>query len=61
MELEPHRIAARLGFDEPTIRRLGAGGYLHRLALSEPQIRARLYRAHLAHLHSQARGQTRKE
>jgi hypothetical protein len=61
MRPEPQRVAARLGLDETTIRRLEARGYLSRLALSEPQIRARLYDAHLAHLHPQARGQTRKE
>ncbi len=49
MQPEPHRVAARLGFDDTTIGRLAARGYLHRLALTEPQIRARLYRAHLAY------------
>jgi hypothetical protein len=43
-------MAARLGFDETTIRRLAARGHLHRLALTEPQIHARLYRGHVAYL-----------
>jgi hypothetical protein len=50
MQPEPQRVAARLGLDERTITRLGARGYLCRLALTEPQIRARLYHAHLAYL-----------
>jgi hypothetical protein len=54
MRPDPRRVAARLGLDEPTIRRLEVRGYLRRLALAEPQIHARLYHAHLAHLHSQA-------
>ncbi len=61
MHPEPQRVAARLGIDEPTIRRLAAGGYLSRLALTEPQIRARLYHGNLAHLRRHADGQTRKE
>ena len=51
------RMAARLGLDEPTIRWLEARGYLRRLALTEPEIHARLYHAHLAHLRSQAAGE----
>jgi hypothetical protein len=43
-------MAARLGFDETTIRRLAARGHLRRLALTEPQIHARLYRAYTAYL-----------
>ena len=50
MRPEPHRVALRLGLGEATIRRLQARGYLRRLALSEPEIRERLYRAHLAYL-----------
>jgi hypothetical protein len=50
MQPEPHRVAARLGFDEATISRLAARGHLRRLALTEPQIRARLYRAYTAYL-----------
>jgi hypothetical protein len=49
MQPEPHRVAARLGFDEATIGRLAARGHLRRLALTEPQIRARLYRGHVAY------------
>jgi hypothetical protein len=54
MQPEPDRVAARLGLDEPTIRRLEARRHLNRLALTEPQIRARLYHAHLAYLLAQA-------
>jgi len=43
-------MAARLGFDETTIRRLAARGHLRRLTVTEPQIHARLYRAHVAYL-----------
>ena len=56
MQPEPHRVAARLGLDEPTIGRLEARGHLRRLALTEPQIRARLYCAHLAFLLARAGG-----
>ena len=54
MQPEPYRVAARLGLDEPTIGRLEARGHLGRLALTEPQIRARLYCAHLAFLLARA-------
>jgi hypothetical protein len=57
MQSEPHRIAARLGFDETTIRRLAARGHLRRLALTEPQIHARLYRAYTAYLLARAGGE----
>jgi hypothetical protein len=60
MRPEPNRVASRLGLDEPTIRRLAARGHLQRLALTEAQIRGRLYHAHLAQLHSHADGQSRK-
>ena len=50
MRPKPHRVAVRLGLDEATIGRLQARGYLGRLALTEPEIRERLYRAHLAYL-----------
>lgn len=43
-----------MGFDEKLIGRLETWGHLRRLALSEPQIRARLYCAHLAYLSAQA-------
>jgi hypothetical protein len=43
-----------LGFGEPTIRQLETRGHLDRLALTQPEIRARLYRAHLAHLRAHA-------
>jgi hypothetical protein len=55
MRLEPERVAERLGLDPATIGRLQALGHLDRLALTDRQIRARLYNAHLVHLHS-ARG-----
>jgi hypothetical protein len=61
MHPEPEQVAARLGLDEPTIRWLQGRGLLRRLALTEPEIRARLYDAHLAHLRSRADGPTRKE
>ena len=57
MRPEPRRTAARLGLDQRTIRWLEAHGYLQRLALNEPEIRVRLYLAHLAHLRSQAAGE----
>ena len=58
---EPQQVAVRLGFDEPTIRRLEARGHLCRLAQTESEIRARLYYAYLAHLRPHADGQKRKE
>lgn len=61
MNADPHKVAARLGVDAETIRRLDARDHLPRLALSEARIRARLYQAHLAHLHRHSPGQTRKE
>jgi hypothetical protein len=48
MRPEPHHVAVRLGFDEATIRRLHARGHLSRLVLTEPEIRERLYHAHVA-------------
>jgi hypothetical protein len=54
MRPEPHRVAASLGFDETTICRLAARGHLCRLALTEPQIRVRLYRAYDAYLLTRA-------
>jgi hypothetical protein len=56
MRPKPHRVAVRLGLDEATIGRLQARGYLGRLALTEPEIRERLYRAHLAYLLTRAGG-----
>jgi hypothetical protein len=50
MRPEPRRTAERLGLDQGAIRWLEVHGHLQRLALSEPEIRARLYHAHLAHL-----------
>jgi hypothetical protein len=55
MQPEPDQVAARLGFDERTIRRLEARGHLRRLALTEPQIRARLSRAHHIYVLAQRR------
>ncbi len=45
-----HDIAACLGLDEATLRRLQARGYLRTFDLSEAEIRERLYRAHRRHL-----------
>jgi hypothetical protein len=56
MRPEPRRTAERLGLDRRTIRWLEAHGLLQRLALTEPEIRARLYHAHLAHLRSEGAG-----
>ncbi len=56
MRPQPHSVAARLGLDETTIRRLRARGHLPRLALTEPEIRERLYHAHLAHALAHAAG-----
>src|SRR6266511_4206087 len=47
---DPRQIAMRLGFDPLTIARLGSRGHLHRLALTEAEIRRRLYRAHRTYL-----------
>ena len=49
MRPEPRRTAERLGLDQRTIRWLEAHGHLRRLALTEPEIRARLYRAACRH------------
>jgi hypothetical protein len=50
MRPDLRRTAERLGLDRRTIRWFEAHGHLQRLALTEREIRARLYRAHLAHL-----------
>jgi hypothetical protein len=42
MRPEPHLVAARLGFDQSTIRRLQAHGHPSRLKLTEPEIHERL-------------------
>jgi hypothetical protein len=55
MQPHPDQVAARLGLDETTIARLQALGQLERLALTQPEISERLYRAHLAYLHAQRR------
>jgi hypothetical protein len=55
MQPHPDQVAARLGLDETTIARLRARGRLERLALTQPEIRERLYRAHLAYLDAQRR------
>jgi hypothetical protein len=47
MHPEPHQVAMRLGLDKATIGRLQACGYLSRLSLTDPEIRHRLYFAHL--------------
>jgi hypothetical protein len=61
MRPKPHSVAARLGLDEPCIRRLQARGHLCRLALTELEIRERLYHAHLAHALAQTDGNRRDE
>ena len=58
MHPELRKTAERLGLDQRTIRWLEAHGHLERLALTEPQIHARLYHAHLAYLRSQGAGDT---
>lgn len=55
MRSQPHSVAARLGLDGTTIHRLQARGHLPRLALTEPEIRKRLYHAHLAEVQRDAR------
>jgi hypothetical protein len=61
LRADPRLVAARLGFDEPTIRRLDARGHLGRLTRTESEIRRRLYQAHLAHLCSPTSAPTWKE
>ena len=56
MNSDPHRVAARLGLDATTIGRLQERGHLSRLALTEPEIRERLYRAYLLYAFTQAGG-----
>jgi hypothetical protein len=55
MQTNPDEVAARLGLDETTIARLRGHGQLERLALTQPEIGERLYRAHLAYLDAQRR------
>ena len=45
-----HDVAACLGLDEATLRRLQARGYLRTFDLSEAEIRERLYRGHSRYL-----------
>jgi len=52
-------VAARLGLDPTTIARLEARGHLSRLALTDAQIRNRLYRAHLAYMARASRSPSR--
>ena len=56
MRPEPRKTAERLGLDQGTIRWLEAHGRLQRLSLTETEIHARLYHAHLAHLRSEGVG-----
>jgi hypothetical protein len=51
---EPHKVAARLGFDQKTIGRLETRGHLYRLALTDTEIHDHLYHAHLAYLRALA-------
>ena len=46
---DPRSVAARLGFDTAVIRRLDSHGHLAKLALSDAEIRRRLYQGHRAH------------
>lgn len=55
MPTRSDHIAACLGLDEATIRRLQARGYLLTLDLTEAEARERLYRAHCRHLLSRER------
>jgi len=50
MALDPRRVAIRLGFEPVTIARLRSGGHLSKLALTQAEIRRRLYRAHRRYL-----------
>ena len=52
MRTDPRVVARWFGLDEKTIGRLEARGHLSGLTLTEPDIRYRLYRAHLAYLRS---------
>ena len=56
MRTEPGRTAERLGLDQRTIRWLEEHGQLQQLAPTEPEIRARLYNAHLAYLRPEGAG-----
>jgi hypothetical protein len=58
MRSETWKTAERMGLDERTIRWLETHGHLQRLALTEPEIHARLYHAHLAHLRSTGVGES---
>jgi hypothetical protein len=49
-ELDAERIAKRLGLTDALICQLQAYGYLERLAVTAPELDARIYRAHLAYL-----------
>ena len=51
MATDPRIIAARLGVDELTIRRLQARGYLRRLDASETEVRELLLSANLRALY----------
>jgi hypothetical protein len=57
MRTEPRQVAARLGLAETTIDRLQARGLLSRLAVTEREIRERLYRAHVAHVLTRSSGE----
>ncbi len=54
-ELDAERIAKRLGLTDAVICRLQAHGYLQRLALTGPELDARIYRAHLAYVEQAGR------
>ena len=51
MATDPRIIAARLGVDELTIRRLQARGHLLRFDVTEAQVRERLLAANARALH----------
>jgi hypothetical protein len=50
MDSDPRRVAVRIGFEPATIGGLQSHGHLPRLALTEAEIRGRLYRAHCTYL-----------
>jgi hypothetical protein len=53
---DPRSVAANLGFDAALIRRLDSHGHLAKLALSDAEIRRRLYEAHRTHQQTSKRG-----
>jgi hypothetical protein len=58
---DPARVAASLGFDPATIRRLEEQGHLGALALDEAEIAQRLYRAYRAYLYARVAAECPRE